>query len=236
MSELDLSTRVVVLSPDAAGASQEAADLRDQGVEVVRVTTAYEAAAELIAAPAAALVVDLRLLGPRHLRLLTIARESQVEILAVGGLPPGMNSEDLSGVRLTSRADLPATLKKLTGGCPAIAAPAADEPAAQDDPPHALQEAAFDEEPCGDEDGQEPAPAELVPAKVSAEEIARERAGDYQPADPPAEPAAAEIAPPPPPSAQPAPPAPAPAQAAAPDEHRTLLTPEELAALLENEA
>ncbi len=227
MSELDLSTRVVVLSPDAAGASQEAADLRDEGIEVVRVTTAYEAAAELIAAPAAALVVDLRLLGPRHLRLLTIARESQVEILAVGGLPPGMNSEDLSGVRLTSRADVAATLKKLIGAAPLVAAPPSDDLSAmQDERLDAEQDGALDED-TGEDDAEDPAaPAELVPAKVSAEEIAQEL--DYRPADAP---------PPPPVAAAPvAEPAPAAAPAAEADENRTLLTPEELAALLENEA
>jgi hypothetical protein len=224
MSELGLSTRVVILSPDAAGASDDSAALRAEGVEVVRVSTAYEAAAELIAAPAAALVVDLRLLGPRHLRLLTIAREGQVEILAVGGLPAGMNSEDLSGARLLSRSDLTAALKKLVGGGPAVAA----QPALQDLPAEDLaEETDYEAEDFGEE-SDEPAAeaeAELAPAKVSPEEIQQELDYQSQRAQAPA------AAPLPKPAAPPAPP-PEPAH----DAHKTLLTPQELAALLENDA
>lgn len=233
MIEQQPSTRVIVLSPDAACASQESAALSEQGVQVVRVTTAYEAAAELIAEPAVALVVDLRLLGPRHLRLLTIAREGQVEILAVGGLPPGMNSEDLSGVRLVSRADLPGALNKIAAPAPA----AAEIPAPPDEP---LDEGADDFA----------AEAQLVPAKLADdEEELIEDAQDYQPQEPPITPASSQAAASDaegsdatqapaaePAAAHAAAPANAPAAAPAPhDEQRTLLTPEELAALLENE-
>jgi hypothetical protein len=128
--------RVVVLSADAP--VRAALSNLSRGVECVAVQSAYEAAAELVAGdanraaapnwagpangdrshPAAtgavlALVVDLRLMSPRHLRLLQIARERDVELLAVGGIPSGLTPEDLSGVRLVARADLKAALEKL---------------------------------------------------------------------------------------------------------------------------
>ena len=62
--------RVVILSSAAFGDGEP--DI--PGVECVRAAGSYEAAAELLAAPAAALVVDLRRLTGRHIRLLEIAR------------------------------------------------------------------------------------------------------------------------------------------------------------------
>ncbi|MDY6913489.1 MAG: hypothetical protein SVT52_03415 [Planctomycetota bacterium] len=79
----------------------------------VHVSSAYEAAAELLAAPTAAMVVDLQMLSLRHLRLLKIAREMDVEVLAVGSLPAGLTAEQLSGVRLVSIDDLPNVLTRL---------------------------------------------------------------------------------------------------------------------------
>ena len=100
--------RVIVLSRDSA--LRAAIGRVDGRTAPVFVPTAYEAAAEILTAPAAALVLDLRLLGPRHARLLEIAREKRLEMLAVGALAAGMTAEDLSGVRLVARDDLPAAL------------------------------------------------------------------------------------------------------------------------------
>ena len=103
--------RAVVLWPD--GAVRSAVAGGGEGPECIFVASAYEAAAELIAAPALAIVIDLRLMGPRHLRLLQIARERRVEMLAVGSIPSGLTAEDLSGIRLLARADVKAALEKL---------------------------------------------------------------------------------------------------------------------------
>ena len=92
------------------------------GVECVRISTAYEATAELLAAPAAVLVIDLRTIHRRHLRLLRIARQLNVEMLAMGTLPSGLAADDLSGVRLLARADLPAVLETLGVTVQAVAA------------------------------------------------------------------------------------------------------------------
>jgi hypothetical protein len=102
--------RVVVLSPESL--RPVLANL-GANVECVSVANPYEAAAEIIASPAMAVVIDLRLMAPRHLRLLQIARAQGAELLAVGAIPAGLSAEDLSGVRLTARAELKAVLEAI---------------------------------------------------------------------------------------------------------------------------
>ena len=106
-----IGPRVVVFSRDES--LYAAAKQKLPAVRWVRAPGAYEAAAELMSAPALALVLDLRAMSLRHLRLLGIAREMDVEILALGMLPAGLNTELLSGVRFVSSADLPAAVGKL---------------------------------------------------------------------------------------------------------------------------
>jgi len=98
--------RVVVLGPAGLEANAPLG-------ECIGVCSAYEAAAEILSAPTAALVVDLRLLTGRHLRLLDIARRMEVEIFAVGAVPPGLTGEDLSQVRMMARAELGEALRRL---------------------------------------------------------------------------------------------------------------------------
>lgn len=100
--------RVVVLSRDEAFCASAGT------AQFLRVGNAYEAVAELLAAPCAALVIDLRTLNLRHVRLLEIARDSGAEILACGPLPSGISSELLGGVRLVSESRLREELAGLT--------------------------------------------------------------------------------------------------------------------------
>ncbi len=81
--------------------------------QVIAAPSAYEAAAEVLAAPTAALVVDLSLLEPRHTRLITIARRAGAEVLAVGSGGVGIDAEALSGARLVAKGQLVAELKRL---------------------------------------------------------------------------------------------------------------------------
>ena len=79
------------------------------GAETVCVSGAYEAAAELLAARQVgaaplALVIDLGLLWPRHLGLLQVARKLHAEMLAFGTAVAGLDTEQLAGLRLVSRA------------------------------------------------------------------------------------------------------------------------------------
>ena len=114
--------RIVVLSQDSS--LVWSADGPDEGVVFAHASSGYEAAAEMLSAPTTALIIELRLLPGRHLQLLEIARDLEVEIFAVGSLPIGMTAEDLSGVRLIARKDLPAAVRAL----PPAQAEAGDPP------------------------------------------------------------------------------------------------------------
>ena len=104
--------RVVILSCDALAGAQELQDLREH-VDTVRVPSAYETLAEILVKPTIALVVDLRMLGHRHLKLVQHAMSRGLEVFAIGALHSGLTIEDLSGVRLMSRAQLPDAIKSL---------------------------------------------------------------------------------------------------------------------------
>ena len=259
--------RVVLLSRDPSPGTELPSS--EPALQLVPVRSAYEAAAEILAAPTLALVIDLGAMPRRHLRLIQVARQMEVEMLAFGRLLPDLSTEDISGVRLISRRDLSEALHRLAAPAKASAAPEVPPPperpavpAEKTAPPapiEALEE--FLEQ-------SELAPAEavrLTPAKQPADRPAKQpadrppkqppdRAGKKpaerpgkKPADRPAEgPADAPAAPPEtaPPQAvraddEPAPSAvrtisrpQSPPQSLALDR---LLSPEELAALLENE-
>jgi len=152
-------------------------DLRAGGIDLIRVGSAYEAVAEMLCEPAAGFVIDLRLLAAGGLGALEIARQRSVEMLATGMVPSGLTAEDLSGVRLLARRDLPAAVRNL-----------AAQPVS---PPVESPEGTYVPEPLAMND--------VEPLVVS-----------------PVEPAADE-------------------PAAAPGAAESILTPEELAALLESE-
>jgi len=96
---------VVVASPDSLLAQELARRLGGQ-VRVIAVSSAYEAAAELLSGQAGVLVADLRLIHGPHTQLLQIARARQVAMLGVGVLPAGLTGDDLAGMTLAGRADL----------------------------------------------------------------------------------------------------------------------------------
>ena len=199
--------RVVVWSHDPTLLSS--ADGPELPVELVRVDSPYEAAAEVLSAPAVALVVDLRLLTPRHLRLLAVARRMEVEMLAVGALQMGMTADDLSGVRLTSRSELRESVETLirpTEPAPPVSdevkaepppdapEPAAAQPKAEPDSPMRVRFVPAETpapEPA-DESPEAPAPAKapevrLVPAKTPAPEPTNESPAVTAPAEAPEE-------------------------------------------------
>ena len=99
--------RAVILSSDRSLAES----CRASSLQCAIVGSAYEAAAELLAAPTVALIVDLRLLTAKHLRLLEIARQMGMEMFGVGAICGAMTADQLSGLRLVSRSDLPDAIK-----------------------------------------------------------------------------------------------------------------------------
>jgi len=107
----DRGRKIILLSRDAslADAAQSGSPIAQYCC--VRVTSPYEAAAELLEDHPAALVIDLRCLTPGDLPLVEMARQRNVEVLAVGVLPLGVVTADLSGVRLAARDHLAALLE-----------------------------------------------------------------------------------------------------------------------------
>jgi hypothetical protein len=180
-----------------------------EGVRCVRVGTGYEAAAELLADPPAALVVELGALTARHLPLLEVARRVGVEVLGVGSLPAGRSTAELSGVRLIAPQSLAGALERLAGQA---APPRAAEPV----------------------HGEAAAPAaRLTPAKAAQPPLAEPaEEGQWQGAShgEADDEALEEFLEPAPPEAQPPP-----RRDEAQKPLRELLTPEELSALLEDE-
>ncbi len=162
--------RVVVLTRDGfrldAGLPEVAAAYSGG----ICVATGYEAAAELFAAPVRALVIDLSLLTRRHLRLMELARDLSAEVLAVGSVPTGFGSEQLSGVRLVSRADLPKLLERLLESAPSPPAPDEADTAPAIEP----------REEAPQPPAEKPAPTE-EPAVVENVSNERQDNGDYVP-------------------------------------------------------
>jgi len=219
---------VVILSRDQSLGSH----LEDQcgrDVALTLVPTGYEAAAEILAAPAAAVVIDFRALGPAHRPLLEIARRMHLEVLGTGSLPTGPGLDGFRHVRLVAPEELPRALRGLVGdGRPPAtdadtfpAAPGADTPPAPEPPP---AEADPPRPPAKAARSGRKKPIKVPRAarkRASSTRRARrapERSGGPRPGDvPPAAPPGASASEP------------------APGRLSDLLSPEELAALLEDE-
>ncbi len=208
--------RVVVLSRDPALGSR-LRGVCERGVEVARVPSGYEAGAEILAAPVAAMVIDFRALSAAHGRLLDVARRMDVAMFGVGPLPIGMSTEELSGIFLVSTVDLPGALDRLAAA--AAKAPEAAEAAGGG-------EVAPPEAPPPPPPVREPQAPKRPRKKRARRKKAAKRAARGK-AERGTEPDTAAPA-----AASPAEDQPRPAAPQAPSD---LLTPEELTALLEDE-
>ena len=89
--------RVIALLPAAAPVPEI-----PPGVELVRVHSGYEAAAEMLAAPASALVADLGRITPAHLPLLDLARKLDLAVVAFGTVRGELRGDHLGALRLVS--------------------------------------------------------------------------------------------------------------------------------------
>ncbi|MFP3937986.1 MAG: hypothetical protein ACLFVW_06555 [Phycisphaerae bacterium] len=116
MESLEKYLRVVTVSRDGLLTGDELARLADAGTRCEQLASPYEAAAALLAAPAAAVVVDMSLLNRKHLRMLELARKLGVTVLGTGAIPSGLTSDNLRGVRLVSRDELVGELRALSSG------------------------------------------------------------------------------------------------------------------------
>ncbi len=222
--------RAVLLSRDPILGARVLSLCAD-GWRAARVQSGYEAAAEILSAPVAVLLIDLRALGGPHRGLLALARRMEVRTAAIAGqTPPDMTGDDLQGLQRIEIGDIPAALASVRSS-PASRGGSFDASAGGAALPEARQTFAADR--------PAPAPA-LAPAPA--------RAPEPEPAPAPA------LAPTPAPAPALAPaPAPAPAPVPAkvlparkkrvrltprsgkPKALTGLLTPDELAFLLEDE-
>ena len=110
--------KVVVLSRDASFERAVRGEGSTCQYYCLRVTSPYETAAELLTEPPLAIVVDLRCLTPGDLPLIEMARQQGLEVLAVGAVPLGLTTADLSGVRLSTRDHLSNLLEVLASAPP----------------------------------------------------------------------------------------------------------------------
>jgi hypothetical protein len=147
----------------------------------VTVSSAYEAAAELLCAPTLALVIELGSLSRRHLRLLETARRMDVEMIGVGNIPAGIPTAALSGVRLVSPDALSESLNRLVRqeagpGAEAVEAPAAPQarlapakrPAEEQAEPPQTADWQSEPQPAPQEKRPEAPPALLTPEELKA--------------------------------------------------------------------
>lgn len=128
-----VSAGVPLAGGPAPGPTQEGDTL-----QFVRVNSGYEAAAEMLSAPASALVVDLGRITPPHMPLLDVAAKLEVPVVAFGTVSSQFTSEQLSRLRLASAEGVTETLREVLGlglPAPAAAAAASTEPAPEPAPP-----------------------------------------------------------------------------------------------------
>ena len=161
--------------------------------QVVVVASGYEAAAELLTAPTAALVVDLCRLTQPHVPLLALAAKLEVPVLAFGDVSARIPGQALAKVQLASEGSLEDALVRLL--TQAVPAPAPTEAAAASlqplPTPTAVQAA-----PLAGQGVQEPAPQTAAAMPQTADRVIAAEAGSVAAAAPPAEPAEKAAAPP----------------------------------------
>jgi hypothetical protein len=146
----------------------------------LRVSSPYEAAAEMLAESPLAIAIDLRCLTPGDLPLIEMARQRNLEVLAVGAVPSGITTADLSGVRLSARDHLSALLDNLAS------ASQVDESVAV--PPQTAPVEAADLSALSQWIGKTPDSARKparIPAPPPAREIADVPVGDAEADQPP---------------------------------------------------
>ncbi len=132
-----LRRRVVVLVRNGALADLGLEESELSQLECVCVAGAYEVAAEVLAAPTDAVVLDMSLLTSAQVGLLEVVRTMDIPILAFGTLRSGLGAEQLREVRLISRDDLRQALSELVS-VERVEAPSAAE--AEDLTPQELGE------------------------------------------------------------------------------------------------
>jgi len=134
----------------------------------VRARGAYEAGAEMLAGPPAALVVDLGRVTAGHAGLLGLAGRLDVPVLAFGEVSTDLGPDALGSARLVRREDLGQALERILPAEPTLQTERAETappvPSEADTPPGPQAPAAAPEAPAAP-----PRPAEtLTQAELDA--------------------------------------------------------------------
>lgn len=124
--------------------------------EWVRAAGAYQAAAEMLAEPAAALVVDLGRITAGHAGLLSLAGRLGVPVIAFGEVSADLGADALGSARLITREGLPEALDRILPPEPAQSAESAESTSPEDQAGAAARAEAAEEAPPAAEAAAEP--------------------------------------------------------------------------------
>ena len=97
-----MAYRVVILA--SKGELPRDPEMVRGGVECVYLSSPYTAAAEFLAEPADALVINFSVFEKKQLKLLDLSRREGLELFGIGNgrFPEGFCADDLNGIRLGS--------------------------------------------------------------------------------------------------------------------------------------
>jgi len=211
--------RAVLLSGDPKLRAR-ARSLCADGWRVAFAPTGYEAAAEILTAPAAALVVDLRAMTASHRGLIELAREKKVPAFGISGRLPSEMASRPGELRPVDIEDVPAILASLARKRANDSAEAEPRPAPQTEEIGQYEPECADEQPPPDDEQPQP---DAQPPQPDAQRPRAQR-GEPRPERPEAPAEAASPADEPDRADRPA----------APKSPGDRLTPEDIASLLED--
>ena len=112
---------VLILS---AGGRSDRLDLArpdDTDIHFINVSSGYEAAAEMLARPVCVLVIDLAHLAGRHERLLEIASQLKVPVVAFGTITGVLDGALMKDVHLVGREKVKQVVEKIISEKPSKA-------------------------------------------------------------------------------------------------------------------
>jgi len=109
------SRRVVVVSRDREFLLKVQTQVEDLGMVVSCNSGARPAVNDFLTHKTNSLVIDLRIMGPGCLKMISLARREGIVMLGVGPLPLAMTSDQLGGLILAGFADLVHALSERQG-------------------------------------------------------------------------------------------------------------------------
>jgi len=88
----------------------------NNGFSLVRTSSGYEAAAELLSGPTSVLLIDATMLTAAHVSLLNLATELKIPMVAFGAILTTLNGSALAGVRMVAPERVSETIHEFLSG------------------------------------------------------------------------------------------------------------------------